>query len=84
VDNITHKQNAKDDLVDAFRYAVTKRPWDYDVYEAKKPIVTIQFPALNSSQDREDYYNGRGRYESAFDSDRITQEIDDYNNEMEF
>lgn len=46
----TPKQNAKDDLIDALRYAVTKVPWDFGAMEGM-PVIPVNAPKDVSNED---------------------------------
>jgi hypothetical protein len=71
----SRKANRKrDDLIDALRYATSKLPWNYALQAAEKKLESL--PPVNSTKDRDDFYNGRGRYVRS--NEQINLQIADY------
>ena len=77
------KRKMKDDLADAFRYAVTKLPWDFSSYftytdkKAPDPIEKKLSPIQQQIKDRRDGFYAKKDENSEFGE--IGREFDEWN-----
>lgn len=68
----SNKKHAKDDFIDAMRYAVSKIPWDFTNLSKKYENAPVEEPDLGPDEEsrkkRKDYWDGeRERIEDEFD-----------------
>ncbi len=77
----THKQHAKDDMVDALRYAVAKVPWDFS-YIAGRGKVAPQKP--EEMEPRMRHYKGLDLEKDDDGLDFIVQELEEANDYYDF
>lgn len=75
----TPKKNAKDDLCDAFRYAVTLIPWDFSAITNESNQIEVPEKA-KTEREEEEYQRRRGsRQEEERINEFVEEEINEWN-----
>ncbi len=73
-----NKRHAKDDLVDATRYCVAKIPWDLAGLKVPEPAKAVK--VKTETDERRDYFEGRGLFK---EQDDIDKEMNEWNSYLE-
>ncbi len=76
----TSKTKAKDDFCDAFRYAVTKVPWDFSFLTGAKPDGFEENPEAPRNRKEQEIHERRTRFEEATPEEAaLEQEFEEWN-----
>lgn len=79
------KSKAKDDLIDAIRFAVCAIPWDFAKIAAHMQIAPPEAPPQTPEQKRMDFYEGKNQPGQAIEGlDLFEAEFDEANETMEY
>lgn len=77
----TPKNKAKDDFADAFRYAVTKIPWDFSFLTGAKAEGLEENPETPMNEKEKEIHARRSRFEDYSETDeaKLEAEFEDWN-----